>query len=212
MKNETFKKAAEAVEAFRKDYRERVKAEEQQLSLQRERERDAEARAAEAIQDNDREAWKQADRDRADAAAEIRFCQERLAMIRTGEKYPIPEYEKLLEQIDVEQSRAVLEFVKELQEIYKSALASYGRLQDVMDEGQEALRILYAAGSGKENGYRQLEGPRANFGYMVTNGGIFGKSLLSFDVKTGAGLNGGEPLHRAIMAARAAIRRGGGTV
>lgn len=207
MKNEVFKKAAEAVEAFRKDYQDRYEAAERQMEVLENKQAQAAMKAEEAVEANDQAAWRKADKERMDAAAGIKFTLERLAMIERGEAYPLQDYDALLDQIDAEQSQAVLVFVRELQALYKQLLASYDRLQEVLEEGQETLRILYAAGEGPDAGYRTLSGSRANWGYLLNNGELLKKGKLDFDIETGEGLNFNDPVHRAVAAAKEAIQR-----
>lgn len=207
MKNEVFKKAAEAVEAFRKDYQDRYEAAERQMEVLENKQAQAAMKAEEAVEANDQAAWRKADKERMDAAAGIKFTLERLAMIERGEAYPLQDYDRLLDQIDAEQSRATLVFVRELQALYKQLLASYDRLQEVLEEGQETLRILYAAGEGRDAGYRTLAESRANWGYLLNNGELLKKGALDFDIETGEGLNFNNPVHRAVAAAKEAIQR-----
>ena len=207
MKNEVFKKAAEAVEAFRKDYQDRYEAAERQTEVLENKQAQAAMKAEEAVEANDQAAWRKADKERMDAAAGIKFTLERLAMIERGEAYPLQDYDRLLDQIDAEQSRATLVFVRELQALYKQLLASYDRLQEVLEEGQETLRILYAAGEGRDAGYRTLAESRANWGYLLNNGELLKKGALDFDIETGEGLNFNNPVHRAVAAAKEAIQR-----
>ena len=207
MKNEVFKKAAEAVEAFRKDYQDRYEAAERQMEVLENKQAQAAMKAEEAVEANDQAAWRKADKERMDAAAGIKFTLERLAMIERGEAYPLQDYDRLLDQIDAEQSRATLVFVRELQALYKQLLASYDRLQEVLEEGQETLRILYAAGEGRDAGYRTLAESRANWGYLLNTGELLKKGALDFDIETGEGLNFNNPVHRAVAAAKEAIQR-----
>ena len=207
MKNEVFKKAAEAVEAFQKDYQERLGAAEKQLEQLEAKQAQAAIKAEEAVAANDQAAWRKADKDRMDAEAGIKFTQERLAMIQRGEAYPLRDYDALLDQIDVEQSRATLAFVRELQDLYQQTRAAYDRLQEVLGEGQEALGILYAAGEGTDAGYRRLAESRANWGYLLNTGELLKKGALDFDIETGEGLNFNNAVHRAVAAAKEAIQR-----
>ena len=172
MKNEVFKKAAEAVEAFQKDYQERLGTAEKQLEQLEAKQAQAAIKAEEAVAANDQAAWRKADKDRMDAAAGIKFTQERLAMIQRGEAYPLRDYDALLDQIDA-----------------------------------EALGILYAAGEGREAGYRTLAESRANWGYLLNTGELLKKGALDFDIETGEGLNFNNPVHRAVAAAKEAIQR-----
>lgn len=207
MKNEVFQKAAEAVEAFKKDYRERYEAAERQLEVLENKQAQAAMKAEEAVAANDQAAWRKADKDRAEAAAGIKFNLERIAMIERGEAYPLKDYDALLAKIDAEQSRATLAFIREMQDLYRKARAAYEELQDVLDEGREVLGILYGAGEGPEAGYRTLGGPRANWGFLLNDGSLFRKDLLEFDIETGEGLDFNDPVHRAVAAAKEAIRR-----
>ena len=128
-------------------------------------------------------------------------------MIQRGEAYPLRDYDALLDQIDAEQSRAVLAFVQELQDLYQQTRAAYDRLQEALGEGREALGILYAAGEGREAGYRTLAESRANWGYLLNTGELLKKGALDFDIETGEGLNFNNPVHRAVAAAKEAIQR-----
>ncbi|MBQ9212136.1 MAG: hypothetical protein IJ153_10610 [Clostridia bacterium] len=207
MNNAVIKKAADTVEAFRKDYAERIAAAEKQMEQLEDKQAKAEAAAEKAAAANDQAAWRKADKERMEIASSIKFTLERLAMIQREEALPLRDYNTLRDQISAEQSRATLEFVEELQDLYRQAIAAYDKLRGVLDEGREALGLLYAAGGEKGDGYIPLEGPRANWGFLMGNGEIFNKDLLAFDIKTGAGLNPNDPVHRAVMGAKEVLRR-----
>ena len=202
MKNEVFTKAAEAVEAFQKDYQERLEAAEKQLAQLEEKQAQAEARAEAAVAADDQTAWRKADKDRTDAASGIKFTQERLAMIRSGAAYPLRDYEDLLEKIEAEQGRATLAFVASIQNIYRKALQEYEKLEEVLKEGREALGILYAAGDGPDAGYRVIEDYQPNWGYQLRHGTLF-DGLLEVETHS----PNTDPIIRAMKRARAAIQK-----
>lgn len=206
MKNEVFKKAVETVEAFQKDYQERLSAAEIQLHQLEEKRDQAEAKATEAVAADDQAAWRKADKDRTDAAAGIKFTHERLAMIQSGAAYPLRDYERLLHLIEAEQGRATLAFIEKLQELFHEAQVAREKLNGIITEGQEALAAVYAAGGDKEDGYRILQDYQPAWGYLLEKGRVF-DGVLKIDTKTGAGLSGGEPIHRAVMHSIEAVRR-----
>ena len=202
MKNEVFKNATQIVEAFQADYQAKLQAAEDHL--QQETKKKAEAKAAAAVAADDQATWKKADKDRTDAAAGIKYAQERLAMIQKQCDFPLADFDRLRDQIEAEQGRATLAFIEDIQKLYSSALVLLDKLQAVHSEARAAAVKLYAAGGSEGEGYARIsENKQANWTYLVESGNIFNKKLL--DAFDNPDYN--EAVHRAVSYAAEAIRR-----
>jgi len=204
MKNEVFKSVTETVEAFQKSYQEKLQAAQDQLQQEKTKLAQAEFRAAEAVAADDQATWKKADKDRIDATAGIKYGQERLAMIQGAADLPLADFESLRDQIEAEQGRATLAFIKELQKLYTVAQEQLEKLLAVHSEARAAAAKLYAAGGSQDEGYGRIpENYQANWAYLTESGRIIEKSLLdAFDKP-----NFNDPVHRAVHYAIKAIQK-----
>ena len=95
MKNEVFKNVTQTVEVFQADYQAKLQAAEDHLQQETKKKAEAEAKAAAAVAADDRATWKKADKDRTDAAAGIKYAQERLAMIQKQCDFPLADFDRL---------------------------------------------------------------------------------------------------------------------
>lgn len=204
MKNEVFKSVTETVEAFQKGYHEKLQAAQDQLQQEKTKLAQAEFRAAEAVAADDQATWKKADKDRADATAGIKYGQERLAMIQGAADLPLADFESLRDQIEAEQGRATLAFIKELQKLYTVAQEQLEKLLAVHSEARAAAAKLYAAGGSQDEGYTRIsESGLPNWTYLTESGRIIEKSLLDALDKP----NFNDPVHRAAHRAIKAIQK-----
>lgn len=204
MKNEVFKKVTQTVEAFQADYQAKLQAAEDRLQQETSKKARAEAKAAGAVAVDDQATWKKADKDRVDAVAGIKYAQERLAMIQGQSDLPLADFDQLRDQIEAEQGRATLTFIKDIQELYISAHAALEKLLAVHSEARAAAVKLYAAGGDQSEGYSRIpENYQANWSYLVESGKIFNKKIL--DAIENPDYN--EVVHRAASHAAEAIRR-----
>lgn len=204
MKNEVFKNVTQIVEAFQADYQAKLQAAEDQLQQETKKKNEAEAKAAAAVAADDQTTWKKADKDRIDAAAGIKYAQERLAMIQKQRDFPLADFGQLRDQIEAEQGRATLAFIEDIQKLYSSALVLLDKLQTVHSEARAAAAKLYAAGGSEDEGYTRIsENKQANWTYLVESGKIFNKKIL--DAIDNPDHN--EAVHRAASYAAEAIRR-----
>lgn len=204
MKNEVFKNVTQTVEAFQADYQAKLQAAEDHLQQETKKKAEAEAKAAAAVAADDQATWKKADKDRTDAAAGIKYTQERLAMIQKQCDFPLADFGQLRDQIEAEQGRATLAFIEDIQKLYSSALALLEKLQAVHSEARAAAAKLYAAGGSEDEGYTRIsENKQANWTYLVESGKIFNKKIL--DAIDNPDYN--DAVHRAASYAAEAIRR-----
>ena len=193
MKNEVFKNVTQTVEAFQADYQAKLQAAEDHLQQETKKKAEAEAKAAAAVAADDQATWKKADKDRTDAAAGIKYAQERLAMIQKQCDFPLADFGQLRDQIEAEQGRATLAFIEDIQKLYSSA-----------SEARAAAAKLYAAGGSEDEGYTRIsENKQANWTYLVESGKIFNKKIL--DAIDNPDYN--DAVHRAASYAAEAIRR-----
>ena len=206
MNNEVFSKAQLEVQEFEKEYQAKLAEAEKQLQDLEEKKAQADLKAGEAVASNDQKTWRAADQQRMDAAAGIKFTNERIDVIKAGQVFPLAEYTRLLDHIEVEKGRALLAFVKSLQEAYKQCQAAYTTYSAIFAEGEKALAALYSAGGSEEDGYTRLTDREPNWLFIMRRGDLLTDDLLKINTESGEG-DGGDPVARAVNAAVQAIRR-----
>lgn len=204
MKNEVFKNVTRIVEAFQADYQAKLQAAEDHLQQETKKKAEAEAKAAAAVAADDQATWKKADKDRTDAAAGIKYAQERLAMIQKQCDFPLADFGYLRDQIEAEQGRATLAFIEEIQRLCTDAQAALEKLLAVHSEARAAATKLYAAGGDQSDGYSRIpESYQVNWVYLMESGKLFSTKIL--DAIERPDYN--DAVHRAAHFAAEAIRR-----